>query len=70
MNEEDKKTNEKPSSNYQEETPKDKVPEGDKVVKQSEDKDYNKEEAGFDDPAERRETDEQPVNPVKSPPKD
>jgi hypothetical protein len=70
MNEEAKKTNESPSSNFQDETPKDKIPAGDKVVKKSEDKDYNKEEAGFKDPAKRRETDEQPVNPVKTPPKD
>ena len=70
MNSAAKKTNEKPSSNFQEETPKGKVPEGDKAVKQPEDKDYNKEEAGFKNPAKRRETDEQPVNPIKTPPKD
>jgi len=70
MNSESKETNDKVSSNFQEETPKGGVPEGDNVVKKPEDKDYNKEEAGFKDPAKRRETEEQPVDPVKSPPKD
>jgi len=37
MNSEPKKTNETPGSNYCEETPKGKVPEGDKAVKQPED---------------------------------
>ncbi|MES2828734.1 MAG: hypothetical protein V4687_11275 [Bacteroidota bacterium] len=70
MNSAPKEKNEKPSSNFREETPKGKVPEGDKVVKKPEDKDYNKEEAGFKNPAKRREQDEQPVNPIKTPPND
>ncbi|MFP5079706.1 hypothetical protein [Pedobacter sp. JCM 36344] len=70
MNSEPKKTNETPGSNYCEETPKGKVPEGDKAVKQPEDEDYNKEEAGFKNPAKKRETEEQPVNPIKTPPTD
>ncbi|HEX8609244.1 MAG TPA: hypothetical protein VF679_11445 [Pedobacter sp.] len=70
MNSASKKTNEKPSSNFQEETPKGKVPEGDKVVKQPEDKDYNKEEAEFRNSAEKREQEEQPVSPVTTPPTD
>jgi len=39
-----KKTNEKPSSNFQEEIPKDGVPHGDKVVKKEEDKDYTEDD--------------------------
>jgi len=70
MNSAAKKTNEKPSSNYREEVPKGKVPEGDKAVKQPEDKDYNEEEAGFKNPAKQREQSEQPVNPIKKAPKD
>jgi hypothetical protein len=70
MNSASKKTNEKPSSNFQEETPKGKVPEGDKVVKQPEDKDYNKEEAEFRNSGEKREQEEQPVSPVTTPPTD
>lgn len=70
MNSEQKKKNDKPSSNYQEEVPKDKVPAGDKAVKKPEDKDYNKEEAHFKDPAKKREQEEQPVHPIKKAPKD
>ncbi|MCD0489091.1 hypothetical protein LPB86_12695 [Pedobacter sp. MC2016-14] len=70
MNSEPKKTNEKPSSNFKEETPKGKVPAGNKAVKQPEDKDYNAEEANFKNPAKKREQGEQPVNPIKTPPKD
>ena len=69
MNSAPKKKNEKPSSNFQEET-KGKVPSGDKAVKKPEDKDYQEEEAGFKNPAKQREQSEQPVNPVKTPPKD
>ncbi|WP_411275382.1 hypothetical protein [Daejeonella sp.] len=39
------------------------------VVKRR-DKVYNREDANFADPAKRREIDEQPVTPIKSPPKD
>jgi len=70
MNSAPKKTNEKPSSNFQEETPKGKVPSGDKAVKQPEDKDYTGENADFKNVAKRKETEEQPVNPIKTPPKD
>ena len=69
MNSAPKKKNDKPSSNFQEETPKGKVPSGDHAVKQPEDKDYNEEEANFKNPSKQRENEEQPVNPVKSPPK-
>ncbi|TDQ06890.1 hypothetical protein [Pedobacter metabolipauper] len=70
MNSEPKKKNEKPSSNFQEEAPKGKVPAGDKAVKQAEDKDYTEEEADFKNPAKKREQSEQPVHPVKNPPKE
>lgn len=63
-----KKTNENPGSNFQEEVPRGKVPAGDQVVKQPEDKDYHAEDADFEDMVQRKETDEQPVNPVKNPP--
>jgi len=69
MNSAPKKKNEKPSSNYREETPKGKVPAGDKAVKQPEDKDYREEEAHFENPAKKREESEQPVHPVKKAPK-
>lgn len=70
MNTEPKEKNENPASNYREEAPKGKVPAGDKVVKKTEDKDYNQEDADFKDPAKRREESEQPVHPVKKAPKD
>ncbi|EDM34278.1 hypothetical protein PBAL39_12458 [Pedobacter sp. BAL39] len=70
MNSEPKKKNDKPSSNYKEEIPEDKVPAGDKAVKKPEDKDYTEEEPHFKDPAKQREKSEQPVDPVKKAPKD
>jgi hypothetical protein len=70
MNSEPKKTNEKPSSNFQEEIPKDGVPHGDKVVKKEEDKDYTEDDVNFKDAAERKENSEQPVDPIKTPPRD
>lgn len=70
MNNEPKKKNENPSSNYQEEIPEGKVPAGDKAVKQPEDKDYDREMPHFKDPAKKREQEEQPVHSVKTPPKD
>lgn len=70
MNSEPKKKSDKPGSNYLEEVPKDKVPTGDKAVKQPEDQDYNKEEARFKNPAKQREQSEQPVHPVKKAPKE
>lgn len=66
MSSEAKKKSDKPSSNYEEEIPKDKVPQGDKVVKKPEDKDYKKEEADFKNPAKQREEGEQPINPIKN----
>ncbi len=39
------------------------------AVVKPEDKVYNRSEPDFVNPAKRRETDEQPVNPVKTPPK-
>ncbi len=70
MNSEPKKKNESPGSNYMEEVPKDRIPEGDKVVKKPEDKDYNQEEAHFKNPAKKREEGEQPVHPVKKAPEE
>jgi len=70
MNSAPKKKNDSPSSNYREEIPQGKVPSGDKVVKQPEDKDYNQEEADFKNPAKKREGSEQPVHPIKQAPKD
>ncbi|MDR6783452.1 hypothetical protein ABIE26_000060 [Pedobacter africanus] len=69
MNSERKKKNEQPGSNYLEETPKGKVPAGNKTVKKAEDKDYRREEANFKNPAKKREESEQPVHPVKKAPK-
>ena len=40
------------------------------AVVKPEDKLYTRDEADFVNPAKRRETDEQPVHPVKTPPKD
>ncbi|WP_276089082.1 hypothetical protein [Pedobacter sp. JY14-1] len=70
MNSAPKKKNEKPSSNYREEIPKGKIPEGDKAVKQPEDEVYKGKEPHFNNPAERRETSEQPVHPVKNAPRE
>jgi len=69
MNTEHKKKNEKPSSNFQEPTPKGKVDEGNKAVKKPEDKDYTEDNPDFKDPAKQREREEQPVDPIKTPPK-
>jgi hypothetical protein len=68
MNSEPKKKNENPSSNFQEEIPEGKVPAGNKAVKKPEDKDYTREEADFNNMASRKENDEQPVDPIKTPP--
>jgi hypothetical protein len=70
MNSEQKKKNERASSNFEEEIPKDQVPKGEKAVRKEEDKDYNKEDANFENAAERKETQEQPVDPIKTPPTD
>lgn len=68
MNNAPKKTNERPESNFQEELPRDGVPSGNHAVVQPEDKDYNAENADMSGPAARKGTDEQPVNPIKTPP--
>jgi len=69
MNSAPKEKSKKPGSNYQEETPKGKVPSGNKAVKKPEDKDYTKDQANFKNIAQKREKEEQPVHPVKTPPK-
>jgi hypothetical protein len=68
MNSADKEKSEKPSSNFQEEAPHGKVPSGDHVVKQPEDRDYTKDEPNIENMAERKENQEQPVGPIKTPP--
>jgi hypothetical protein len=68
MNSADKEKSEKPSSNFQEETPKGNTPSGNHVVKQPEDRDYTADEPEVKDMAERKENQEQPVNPIKTPP--
>lgn len=68
MNSADKEKNEKPSSNFQEESPKGKVPSGDHAVKQPEDEVYTKDEPDFKNVAKRKENQEQPVDPIKTPP--
>lgn len=70
MNSAAKKKNEKPSSNYKEEVPKGKVPDGDKSVKKPEDEVYKGKEPQFSNPAKKREESEQPVHPVKKAPED
>ncbi|MBB5439082.1 hypothetical protein HDC92_002766 [Pedobacter sp. AK017] len=70
MNNTAKKKNESPGSNYREEIPKGKVPAGNKAVKKPEDKDYNRENAHFKNPAKKREESEQPVHPIKKAPKE
>lgn len=68
MTSEPKKKNDKPSSNFHEEIPKDKVPVGNKAVKKAEDKHYTQKEANFKNPAKQREQSEQPVHSVKKKP--
>lgn len=70
MNNETKKKNDKPSSNFEEPVPEGKVDEGNKAVKQPEDKDYTRDSPDFKDPAGQREREEQPVDPVKNPPRE
>jgi len=64
MNKQPKKTNEKPSSNFQEPL---KDP-GNQAVKKPEDKDYTKEKDDFKNPARDRERSEQPVDPIRKAP--
>lgn len=68
MNQDPKKKNEKPSSNFEELVPENKVDEGNKAVKKPEDKDYTKDEPQFKNPAKKREREEQPVDPIKKAP--
>jgi hypothetical protein len=68
MNTEPKKTNDKPSSNFQEPVPEDKVDKGNKAVKKPEDKDYTEDTPEYKDPAKQREREEQPVDPIKKAP--
>ncbi len=70
MNEEHKKKNDKPSSNFEEVTPKGKVDKGEKAVKKPEDKDYTKDEATSKKSPKQKEREEQPVDPIKTPPKE
>lgn len=70
MNNDPKKKNKRPSSNFREDIPKSKVPTGNKAVKKPEDKDYHKEEANFKNPAKKREESEQPVHSIKKAPKE
>ena len=70
MNNEPKKKSEKPSSNFQEPIPKGKVDPGNKAVKKPEDKDYTKDNPDFKDPAKQLEQNEQPIEPIKNPPKE
>lgn len=68
MNKEVKQKNEKASSNLLEPQPRGKVDKGGKAVKKAEDKVYTKQtaEAKTKNPAERKETSEQPVHSVKT----
>lgn len=68
MNEEPKKTTDKPGSNIKEPIDEDKVDPGNKAVKKPEDKDYSRDKPEFSNPAKERERSEQPVNPVKKAP--
>ncbi len=60
MSEERKKKNDNPASNYKENVPEDKVDKGNKAVLKPEDKDYQKDEPSFPNPAKEREKSEQP----------
>jgi len=68
MNNAAKKTNERPDSNYREEIPEDGVPSGNHAVVKPEDKDYEAKDADMSEAAKRKGTEEQPVNPIKTPP--
>jgi hypothetical protein len=70
MNNEQDQKDPETNGNFQEETPKGKVPSGNKVVKKEEDKDYTEDDVNFKDAAEQKERGEQPVDPIKNPPKD
>jgi hypothetical protein len=67
MNKDVKKTSDKPSSNFEEPQPKDKVDQGEKAVKKPEDKVYKEKPATAKtkEPAKQKETSEQPVHSVK-----
>ena len=58
-------------NHFHEPRPQEDVPDGDKVVKQPEDTIYRKKAARstFTNPADYKEKSEQPVHPIKHPPK-
>lgn len=62
--------NSKAGSNYKEEVPSSQEPTDHKTVKKPEDKVYTKDEPHYENPAERRENDEQPVHSIKDAPKE
>ncbi|UKT62413.1 hypothetical protein [Pedobacter mucosus] len=64
-----KVTSDKPGSNYQEEVPKGREPVKNKIVRKANDSVPNK-APKTDHPAEQRENEEQPVNPIKDAPKE
>lgn len=68
MNNAAKKINERPDSNYKEEIPEDGVPSGNHAVVKPEDQDYEAKNADMSGAAKRKGTEEQPVNPIKTPP--
>ena len=72
MNNEKKKKNEKPSSNFREILPVGKVDKGDKAVVKDKDlpKKANTADVRTNNPAKAREESEQPVHPIKKAPKD
>lgn len=64
-----KVTSDKPGSNYQEEVPKGREPVDHKTVRKPNDSTPNK-DPKTNNPAEQRENEEQPVNPIKEAPKE
>lgn len=64
-----KETSDKPGSNYKEEVPKGRKPVDHQTVRKPDDSTPNK-PVKTDDPAAQRETEEQPVHPIKKAPKE
>lgn len=64
-----KETSNKPGSNYQEEVPKGREPVDHKTVRKANDSIPNK-PPKTNNPAQQRETEEQPVHPIKKAPKE
>jgi len=62
-------TNDNPGSNYQEEVPKGREPVDHKTVRKPNDSLPNK-PSKTDNPAKKRENEEQPVHPIKKAPKE